>query len=111
MAIDVKIVTEEDTTIWKAINAFKEPVEQCQFGDAKFKWIVCSPAYWAQVLHHATVLQVGFVLFVVIASFLPPTSNDSQSYKSSTWNHYIITSVFVMGFQSLLGVVWCHCWF
>jgi len=37
----------------------------CEFGSAEFKQLVYMPEYRTQVLHHATVANLPYVLFVV----------------------------------------------
>ena len=37
----------------------------CEFGLSEFKQLVYKPEYWTQVLHHATVANLPYILFVV----------------------------------------------
>ena len=38
---------------------------QCEFGSAAFKHLVYKPEYRVQVLHHTTVTNLKYILFVV----------------------------------------------
>jgi hypothetical protein len=55
-------------TIQETIKKFVDlhgPFAQCEFGAPVFKQLVYKPEYRTQVLHHATVANLKYVLFVV----------------------------------------------
>lgn len=62
IAHEIKTFTKPET-IREVEEAVAEPVTYCKFGDATFKWIVQRLGYHVQVIHHAMVLQVDYVLF------------------------------------------------
>ena len=56
-----KIIQEK---IKKGLDLYG-PFSQCEFGTQAFKQLVYMPEYWTQVLHHTTVANLKYVLFVV----------------------------------------------
>ena len=62
--IELKTMTTA-STIRQAKQRVEHKVDRCQLGDAKFKRIVREPGYRLQTLHHATVYQLRYVVFVV----------------------------------------------
>ena len=56
-----KIVQE---TVKKVLDLYG-PYSQCEFGSSAFKQLVYKPEYRTQVLHHACVANLKYVLFVV----------------------------------------------
>jgi hypothetical protein len=56
-----KIIQE---TVKKGLD-FYGPYSQCEFGSCAFTQLVYKPEYRTQVLHHATIANLKYVLFVV----------------------------------------------
>ena len=56
-----KIIQEK---IKKGLDLYG-PFSQCEFGTQAFKQLVYKPEYWTQVLHHTTIANLKYVLFVV----------------------------------------------
>ena len=76
----------------------------CQFGDNTFKTLVWDPEYRTQLLHHATVVNLDYVLFVVASEttiryatlvYIPEEKRDTyrgilrEIYERSLkWAHF-----------------------
>ena len=62
--VEIKTMTNAGT-VHEAEQRMVQSIDSCCFGDAKFRKLVWTVGYRIQLLHHATVLKLDHVVFVV----------------------------------------------